>query len=98
MKKYFYSRCSSKIFYEEKNAHLNTLITEGADQSQINQLIDELGDLQTEIRKERISTQLKIRVLLTDEQKIKFSTHFRNRIGHDFSFNRSFGRQGRGRK
>jgi Spy/CpxP family protein refolding chaperone len=64
----------------EKNAQLNSMITEGADQSKINQQIDEIGDLQATIRKERVYTHLKVRELLTEGQKIKFDTHFRNRF------------------
>jgi Spy/CpxP family protein refolding chaperone len=65
----------------EKSAQLNTLITEGADKNKIDQLVDEMGDLRTEVNKARISTHLKVRELLTDEQKVKFDNHFANRSG-----------------
>jgi len=77
----------------EKWAQLHTLITESGDQSKIDQLIDEIGDLQVTIDKQRIKTHLKIRALLTEEQKIKFDTRlgkglveggnpFRHRMWH----------------
>ena len=64
----------------EKWAQLHTLITESGDQSKIDKLIDEIGDLQVSIGKQRIKTHLKIRELLTEEQKIKFDTRLGNRF------------------
>jgi len=80
----------------EKNAQLKTLITEGANQSKINPLIEEIGDLRTEIQKSRMNTHLKVRELLTDEQKIKFDNHFANRFSEGGAFPRQFGRHGKG--
>lgn len=80
----------------EKNAQLNTLITEGANESKIDQLIDEIGNLRTEMQKSRINTHLKVRDLLTDEQKIKFDNHFTNRFGQGGPIRGQFGWHGRG--
>ncbi len=60
----------------EKEAHLRTLMTQdNPDQGQIDKLIEDIGSLRTSIRKERVSTDLKIRGLLTDDQKVIFDSH-----------------------
>ena len=60
----------------EKEAHLRTLVTQdNANVDEINKLIDDIGNLKTTIRKERVATDLKIRGLLTDDQKVIFDTH-----------------------
>lgn len=80
---------------QEKNAQLNTLITEGADRSKIDKLVEEIGGLRTSIQKARIGTHLKVRELLNDDQKVKFDNHFINRSG--FPEHRGgFGPHGRG--
>jgi Spy/CpxP family protein refolding chaperone len=59
----------------EKEAHLHTLMTQdNTDAGQIDKLIDDIGGLRTKIRKERVSTDLKIRNLLTDDQKVIFDS------------------------
>ena len=80
----------------EKDAQMNTMISEGANQSKIDQLIEEIGDLRTEIQKSRMDTHLKVRELLTDEQKIKFDNHFANRLGRGGTMMGPHGRHGRG--
>ena len=80
----------------EKNAQLNTLVTEGAAQSKIDQLIEEIGELRTDIQKSRMNTHLKVRGLLTDEQKVKFDSHFTNRFGPGGPNQGYFGWHGRG--
>jgi len=80
----------------EKNAQLNTLVTEEAGQPKINTLIEEIGDLRTEFQKSRMNTHLKVRELLTDEQKVKFDNHFLNRFGRGGSMRGYFGRHGIG--
>jgi len=56
----------------EKWAQLHTLITENGNATQIDRLIEEIGNLQVSIDKQKVRTHLKVRELLTDEQKIKF--------------------------
>jgi Spy/CpxP family protein refolding chaperone len=79
----------------EKNAQLNTMVTEGADKKEIDKVIDEIGDLRTGIHKSMIDTHLKIRDLLNDEQKVKFDNHFLTRPGMQGHMG-GFGWQGRG--
>lgn len=80
----------------EKNAQLNTMITEGENKTRVDQLVEEIGSLRTEIQKLRMNTHLKVRGLLTDEQKIKFDNHFANRFGQGGPMMGSYGRHGRG--
>jgi len=82
----------------EKDAQLNTMISEGANQSKIDQLVEEIGVLRTEIQKSRMNTHLKVRELLTDEQKVKFDNHFANRFGQGGPMMGLHGRHGRGWK
>ena len=57
----------------EKEAHLHTLMPQdNTDVNQINKMIDDIGTIRTKIRKERVATDLKIRGLLTDDQKVAF--------------------------
>lgn len=81
----------------EKNAQLNTLITENASQSKINQLIDEISNLRATISKAHVNTHLQVRELLSDDQKIKFDTHFSNRLTGRGQPAKGMGRYGRGR-
>jgi len=82
----------------EKWAQLQTLITENGDESNIDKLIDDIGDLQVTIDKQRIKTHLKVRELLTEEQKIKFDTRLGNRFIAGGYHLGSIGFYGRGRK
>ncbi|MDZ7608224.1 MAG: Spy/CpxP family protein refolding chaperone [Cyclobacteriaceae bacterium] len=60
----------------ELEAQLATSLTQDkVDNTKVNSLIDEIGKLKTENRKDRISAQLKIRELLTEKQKIIFDQH-----------------------
>ncbi len=58
----------------EKEAQLHTAITQDkADMKKINALVDDISQLRASIQKERIKTNLEIRDLLTDEQKVLFN-------------------------
>jgi Spy/CpxP family protein refolding chaperone len=60
---------------KEKRAHLNTLkTTEPIDKAAIDKQIEEIGKLRTELSKIREDGRLKIRNVLTDEQKIVFDS------------------------
>lgn len=48
------------------------LIAHPPDRGAIDGKIDEMGGLRTQMRKERIHTRLRIRELLTEEQRVKF--------------------------
>jgi len=66
----------------EKEAQLTTLLTQDKiDQNKINSLIDDIGKLRTEGRKDRVNTDLKIRALLSEKQKIIFDQHQSRRAG-----------------
>ncbi len=66
----------------EKAAQLRTLVTQdNANQDQINKLIDEIGSMRINIMKERVATNLKIRGLLTDDQKVIFDMRGMYRSG-----------------
>ncbi len=63
----------TKNLVREKRAHLQTLKGEDKpDMKAINQTIDEMTELQNKQMKARVEMQLKIRALLTDEQKVFF--------------------------
>ena len=73
---------SSKEFTQRQNkineleAQLTTTLTgDNVDKSKADKLIDEIGKLRAENRKERIADHLKIRELLTDKQKLIFDQH-----------------------
>ena len=64
----------------EKEAQLRILLTQDkVNQDQVDKLIDDIGNLRTSIRKERVKTELKVRDLLTDDQKVIFDTHLAGR-------------------
>jgi len=55
------------------NAELDEiLIADNPNRGAINRKIDEMSSLRTEMQKDRIDTRLKIRELLTEEQRVKF--------------------------
>jgi len=57
----------------ELEAQLRTSITQDiVDKNKVNTLIDEIGKLKAENRKDRMDDHLKIRELLTDKQKVIF--------------------------
>ncbi len=70
-----------------KSAELKQLlVAEKPDRAAINKKIDEIGSLRTQIQKKKVENQLKVRVLLTPEQRIMFDKRilagrkqFRNR-------------------
>lgn len=69
----------------EKQARLATLLTEdNVNQSQVNATIDEVSALRSKIMKERVNTNIKIKALLTDEQKVVFNQHIAGRGGRGF--------------
>ncbi len=65
----------------EKKARLRTLNTSANyDKNAVNSLIDEIGELRTNMTKKRTAHRQEIRSLLTDEQRIIFDTR-QNRKG-----------------
>lgn len=61
----------------ELRAELRTLSTvDKVNMNDINKKIDEIGKVQTELMKERAAHRQQIRSLLTDEQRVKFDSHF----------------------
>lgn len=82
----------------EKRARLNTLGTaDKADMNEINKVVGEIGDLQTQLMKNREMAKQQIRELLNDEQRLFFDTHKRG-MHHfgDGNGRRGNGRHGRG--
>lgn len=60
----------------EKRARLRTLTTgDNQDLNSINALIDEMGELRTEMQKMNVKHRLDVREVLTDEQKVIFDSH-----------------------
>ncbi len=56
-----------------KSAELKQLLVAGKpDRAAINKKIDEIGSLRTQIQKKRVENQLKVRALLTPEQRVMF--------------------------
>jgi Spy/CpxP family protein refolding chaperone len=61
----------------ELRAELRTLSTvDKVNMNDIDKKIDEMGKVQTELMKERAAHRQQIRSLLTDEQRVKFDSHF----------------------
>ena len=61
----------------EKEAHLQTISTgNNVDLNLINKTIDEIGLLKTTIAKKHAATRYSIRLILNDEQKVYFDSHF----------------------
>jgi Spy/CpxP family protein refolding chaperone len=59
----------------EKKAQERTLVTsEKPDSKKINALIEEIGKIQTDMKKAQVAHRLEIRALLTDIQQIKFDS------------------------
>ena len=57
----------------EKDAHLQTLRTaDKADMTAINQTVDEIGAIRTQMMKERENHFQQVRAQLTDEQRLRF--------------------------
>ena len=66
----------------EKEAQLTTLLTqENVEKNKVNNLINEIGKLKSESRKDRVDTHLKIKALLTEKQKIIFDQSQSKRAG-----------------
>ena len=62
----------------EKRARLNTLSTvEKADMNAINQVVEDIGGLQTELMKKREMGKQQVRSLLNEEQRLFFDSHQR---------------------
>uniref|UniRef100_UPI00404872FA Spy/CpxP family protein refolding chaperone n=2 Tax=Roseivirga sp. TaxID=1964215 RepID=UPI00404872FA len=60
----------------ENEARLKTLTTsEGYDAKAVDKVIDEIGKLKTDLLKLRVSTDQKIRGILTEEQLVFFNNH-----------------------
>lgn len=63
----------------EKRARLNTLSTaEKADLNEINKVVEQIGDLQTQLMKKREAAKQQVRSLLNEEQKLYYDTHQRS--------------------
>lgn len=59
----------------EKNAQLRTLTTaENFNQTAVNQLVEEIGDLRTQMLAKRVEHRQEMRSLLTEEQRIMFDS------------------------
>lgn len=59
----------------EKEARLKTLTSgETADFNTATKVVEEIGEVKTELALNKLETHSKVRALLTDEQKIKFDT------------------------
>lgn len=78
----------------EKNARLRTLSAmDNADMKEVDKLIEEIGELKTEMRKAGFRHRQSVRTLLTDEQKVYFNVQGRRgRFGQGYGR----GRHGRG--
>lgn len=65
----------------EKNARLRTLTTSDTyDQNAIDQIIDEISKIRADMLNMRITHRQEVRMVLTDEQRIKFDSHHRNSV------------------
>lgn len=70
---------------KEKRARLQSLTTaENPDMAEINEIIEDIGALRTQLQKERVAFQMQVRDLLDEEQKLFFDSRRlqRNRFGH----------------
>lgn len=64
----------------EKEARLKTLVTADTyDEKAVNKLLDEMGDLKTEVEKIKISSIQKVKEVLNDEQLLVFYKHMDKR-------------------
>jgi len=71
-----------KNLLEEKQARLNTLTSaEKTDMAEINKTIDEISKLKADMMKARVNHQMKVKALLTDEQKVFFNAHMGKKKG-----------------
>jgi len=62
----------------ELRAELRTLSTaENASMNEINQKIDEIGNIKTQMMKAQAAHRQQVRSLLSEEQRLKFDTHRR---------------------
>lgn len=69
----------------EKAARLKTLRTaEKVDMEAVNSVIEEIGDIRTQIMKTRVASEQEIRELLTEEQRVIFDSRSmrRKHLGH----------------
>jgi len=86
------SMLKNRNLMQEKKAKLNTLRTaDKADMNSMNNMIDEIGSLHTQMMKDREAHRQAVRGLLTEKQRVFFDTH----KGRGFKGNGM--RQGRGR-
>ena len=76
----------------EKQAHRNTLITgDNVNMVEVNNLLDEIGQIKIKMAKTRAIQRQNVRNLLTDDQKVFFDTYSRNgnRYGNQRNGNRN---------
>lgn len=68
----------------EKEARLKTLTTASSyDERAVNKVIDEIGDLKTELMKLKVANGQKIKSILTDEQSLAFNKQKRQGPKHE---------------
>ncbi len=68
---------------KEKRAHLTVLMTQdNPDKKAIDKTIEEINSLRGELLKERVDMQLKIRSMLTEEQKVYYDRKLSNMGKH----------------
>lgn len=78
-----------------KSAELDELlVVDKPDMKTIHRKVDEISALRTEMQKKHVDNRLKIRGLMTDEQRVRFDTMRTRRGGRDFHQGR-FSRKGR---
>lgn len=60
----------------EKEARLRTLTTSDSyNENAVNKVIDEIGELKTELMKLKVANKAKVKEILTDEQLVFFNNH-----------------------
>ena len=81
----------------EKEARLRTLVTADTyDERAVNNLLEEIGDLKTEVEKAKIASIQKVKEVLNDEQLLVFYKHMEKK-GRGNGPGAGKGPRGRGR-
>lgn len=80
---------------KEKRATLKMKVTEDApDHAAINELIEEIGAINTALEKSRVAQRLNVRALLDDEQKAVFDARKSGKERHGEGHKKNRGRRG----